>query len=420
MYGNRSLIVLLACVLLFAGCAELTPTATTIPTPTPTTIPTPTPEPTVTPVPTSTPTFTPTPTLIPEPTATFTPTPTATRVPAPTYTPTPTHTPVPPTPTPTFTPTPIPTPTPTPGPADLVEQVRGAIVKVSAGQSRGSGFIFETKGDTAFVVTNHHVIEDEDEVDVRVGDSQTYKALLLGSDADKDIAVISICCDSSFAALAWGSVTTTPGQKVIAIGYPGAVSRTATATATQGEILLPISPNALSGYIPHSALLSPGNSGGPLLSMEGEVLGVNAYRSTSSSMVFYAIPYQAISNDVEEWKSRLIVSTSPTPTIPTSITISGFRTGTGFVTLEEGRYLATVTVTGNTYRDGAPAGIWVTVESFSSNEQKSEVWTIGSGSVNFLLSVSAEDTYSRDLSPGRQLVDVSLQDGSWTIKFEPV
>ena len=415
MYGNRSLLVLLLGVLLLAGCVrptatpDIQPTVESMITPTPT-IPTPTNTPTVTP----TPTATATPTVTPSPTPTATPIRFITVRPRQLPTPIPTSTPTAtPTPVPTATPTPIPTPTPTPGPPDLVEQVRDAIVKVSAGRSRGSGFIFETKGDTAFVVTNHHVIEDEDEVDVRVGDSQTYKALLLGSDADKDIAVISICCDSNFAALAWGAVTTTPGQKVIAIGYPGAVSRTA--TATLGEIL-----DARSAYIPHDAPLSPGNSGGPLLSMEGEVLGVNAYKSAGSSAVFLAIPYQAISNDIEEWKSRLIVSASPTPTI-SSITISGFRTGTKYVTLEEGRYLATVTVTGNRYsHSGSPAGIWVAVESFGSNERKSESWTLASGSVSFLLSVSAEDTYSRDLSPGRQLVDVDLQDGSWTIKFEPV
>ena len=110
-----------------------------------------------------------------------------------------------PTPVPTPTPTPVPTPTPTPivrpTPADLVRRVQDGVVRVTAGRNGGSGFIFDTEGDTSFVVTNHHVVEDEDAIDVRVKNTRTYKATLLGYDSDKDVAVMSICCDSSFTAL---------------------------------------------------------------------------------------------------------------------------------------------------------------------------------------------------------------------------
>ena len=65
-------------------------------------------------------------------------------------------------------------------------------MRVTAGSSGGSGFIFATAGDTAFVVTNHHVIEDADAIDVTVKDARTYPATLLGFNSDKDVAVLAM------------------------------------------------------------------------------------------------------------------------------------------------------------------------------------------------------------------------------------
>ena len=194
----------------------------------------------------------------------------------------------------------------------MVRRVQDGVVRVTAGRKGGSGFIFDTQGDTAFVVTNHHVIEDEGAIDVRVENARTYKATLLGYDSDKDVAVMSICCNSGFKALGWDSgASAKVGDQVVAVGYPRTSSRRV--TATLGEVKNDWAGTAL-GYISHDAPLNPGNSGGPLFSIEGKVLGVNTASSRVTEGLFYAVPYSTIGGDVADWKSRLIVIADPSPT----------------------------------------------------------------------------------------------------------
>ncbi len=209
---------------------------------------------------------------------------------------------------PSVAPAPTPTLGPDTTPAELVERVKGAVVRVTAGFSGGSGFIFATAGDTAFVVTNHHVIEDAGAIDVTVKDARTYPATLLGFNSDKDVAVLAICCDSGFAVLEWESgpapAIDTP---VVAIGYPR--SAQTGVVATTGEIAGPDSITRRYDVIAHSAPLNPGNSGGPLLSMDGRVLGINVGSATfEHEAVYYAVPYGSIEQQIADWKSRLVVS----------------------------------------------------------------------------------------------------------------
>ena len=289
------------------GAAVDTPTAvpSSAPTPTATTAP-----PAATPVPP-----TPLPSTLTE-TPTPMPTPTPTPTPMPTATPTATHTPTP-TPEPTATPTPVIPATP----ADLVERVKDGVVRVKATRgsflfssgSSGTGFIFAVEGGTAFVATNHHVIEDAGAVEVQVKNAKTYDALLLGSNSDKDVAVMAICCDADFLVLPWDSkVSPAVGDEVVAVGYPGVAVNDVIATI--GKVTTPDAISEQHGFVVHTASLNPGNSGGPLFSMEGKVLGINTARSVGSGeLVFYAVPYESIADEVADWKSRLIVVATPTP-----------------------------------------------------------------------------------------------------------
>ena len=197
--------------------------------------------------------------------------------------------------------------------AGIASWAEDSIVRVTAGNSGGSGFIFETEGNTAFVVTNHHVIEEEDSYDVVVRNTDTYEAVLLGYDSDKDIAVLSICCDPEFFAIPWESGATAElGDEVVAIGYPrgSGAQITATTGTTQDNWL----GNAL-GLASHDAPLNPGNSGGPLFSMDGEVLGVNSGSSKLEEGVFYAVAYEAIREDVLLWKRKLVVLPTSVPVV---------------------------------------------------------------------------------------------------------
>ena len=293
-----------------------TPTATA--TPEPTAILTPTT--TATPEPTAI--LTPTTTATPEPTAILTPTTTATPEPTAILTPTTTATPEPTailTPTTTATPEPTATPRPTgpvSSPQELAERFEASIVKVVARRglffsSSGTGFIFDVEGSTAFVATNHHVIDQAGAFDVELTSGTNYEALLLGWDADRDIAVLAICCATNFVAIPWEPATPAPGLNVVAVGYPR--GGTEGQTITIGEVVAADTYSTKYDFIAHSAPLNPGNSGGPIFSMPtAKLLGVNTARSLQT-LTFYAVPYQSIAEPMKEWRSQLVTRPVPTP-----------------------------------------------------------------------------------------------------------
>ena len=201
----------------FAGRGYMIPTPTPIPEPSATT--TATPHPTLTPTPTSTHTPLPPQTDTPLPTATATPAPMATATLEPTATPTP-----PATATPTAIPTPRPT-GPVSSPLELAERSEASIVRVVARSgpffaSSGTGFIFDVEGGTAFVATIHHVIDGASALDVELANGTSYEALLLGWDADRDIAVLAICCAADFVPIPWEPVTPMLDLNVVAAWIP--------------------------------------------------------------------------------------------------------------------------------------------------------------------------------------------------------
>ena len=282
--------------------------------------PTPIPEPTATTMPTPHPTLTPTPTHTPLPpqTATLLPTAIATPEPMATATREPTATPTPPaTATPTSTPTATPRPTgPVSSPQELAERFEASIVKVMARRglffaSSGSGFIFDVEGGTAFVATNHHVIDGAGAFDVVLTSGTIYEALLLGWDADRDIAVLAICCGADFVSIPWEPATPTSDLNVVAVGYPR--GGTEGQTVTIGEVVAADTYSTQYDFIAHSAPLNPGNSGGPLFSMpKAKLFGVNTARSLQT-LTFYAVPYQSIAEPLKEWRSNLVTRPVPTP-----------------------------------------------------------------------------------------------------------
>ena len=194
------------------------------------------------------------------PTATPTAVPTATPTPVPTETPTPTPVPTP-VPTATPTPTAIPFQSPAAALSEMVKRARPAVVRIESVFSSGSGAIFETEGRTAYIITNHHVVEGSAEVNVTVNDSATDRGTVLGTDAVRDLAVVRICC-GSFRALSFGDANALePGDEVIAIGY--ALGLPGQATITRGIVsAMRYDSNHLSDVIQTDAAINPGNSGG--------------------------------------------------------------------------------------------------------------------------------------------------------------
>ena len=162
--------------------------------------------------------------------------------------------------------------------------------------------------DTAFVVTNQHVIRGEGNIDVQVSRSRTYQAILLGSDAEIDVAVVAICCSQDFLVLPVETEAQPMiGDEVVAMGFTRASS--SNVTATVGKVTEYRTFADMISAIIHDAPLNLGNSGGPLLSMEGKVLGLNAGRHRTDPGIGIAISYQSIEELLDDWKSRLVVTT---------------------------------------------------------------------------------------------------------------
>jgi len=136
----------------------------------------------------------------------------------------------------------------------------------------GSGFIIDEKG---IVITNNHVIQDADDIIVRVNGDQEFKAKVLGADPLMDIAVLQLETNEKFIPVAFGdSDRAKIGDWVIAIGNPFGLGGTVTAgiiSARNRSIGL----SRYEDFIQTDASINSGNSGGPLFNMEGNVIGIN-------------------------------------------------------------------------------------------------------------------------------------------------
>jgi serine protease Do len=154
----------------------------------------------------------------------------------------------------------------------------------------GSGFLI---GDDGLILTNAHVVADADEVKVRLADSKReYVAKVLGSDAQTDVAVLKVEAQGLPAVRIGDSGQLLPGQWVAAIGSPFGLANTITAGIVSAtERALPH--ETYVPFIQTDVAVNPGNSGGPLINTQGEVVGINSmiYSGTGGYMgVSFAIP----------------------------------------------------------------------------------------------------------------------------------
>jgi serine protease Do len=143
----------------------------------------------------------------------------------------------------------------------------------------GSGFIYTADG---YILTNHHVIADADEIIVRMADRHEFEAELIGSDEASDIAVLKITAEKGLPFLRLGeSDTLKVGEWVAAIGSPFNFEQSVTA----GIVSAKGRSNRAQQYVPFiqtDVAINRGNSGGPLLNMDGEVVGINSWILSSS------------------------------------------------------------------------------------------------------------------------------------------
>jgi serine protease Do len=159
------------------------------------------------------------------------------------------------------------------------------------GQGIGSGFIISTDG---YVLTNAHVVADSDEVTVRLADSREFKGKIVGVDSRTDVALLKVNATGLPTVKLGNSEQLKVGEWVAAIGSPFGFVNTITAgiVSAKGRSL---PDESFVPFIQTDVAVNPGNSGGPLLNLKGEVVGINSaiYSRTGGYMgVSFAIPIE--------------------------------------------------------------------------------------------------------------------------------
>jgi S1-C subfamily serine protease len=182
-----------------------------------------------------------------------------------------------------------------------VEVAAPAVVRVEHRQGNGSGVIFTPDG---FALTNNHVVERSGSLNVTLPDGRTMSAALIGSDADSDLAVIRVNGWSLPWAHFGDSRRLRVGQVVIAIGNPYGFQHSVTTgvVSALGRSLRSRSLRMIEDVIQTDAALNPGNSGGPLVTTTGDVVGINTAVFAGAQGLCFAIA----SNTARFVASRLI------------------------------------------------------------------------------------------------------------------
>ncbi|MDQ0297657.1 serine protease Do [Salibacterium salarium] len=214
---------------------------------------------------------------------------------------------------------------------EAVNKVTGAVVGVfnlqqsefweenqdgsGANQGTGSGVIYKTEGESAFVVTNHHVIEGASQVEISLSDENRVEAEIVGSDLLTDLAVLRIdSTDVDTVAEFGNSDNINVGEPAIAIGNPLGTNLSRTVTqgiisATERSIPVDLTGNSQPDWnaevLQTDAAINPGNSGGALVNINGQLIGINSMKIAQSTVegIGFAIPSSVaipVIEDLEE------------------------------------------------------------------------------------------------------------------------
>ena len=186
---------------------------------------------------------------------------------------------------------------------DLFEQRRRPS---QPSRTMGSGFVISADG---YILTNHHVVDNADEIEVQFADRSQYSATVIGSDRLSDLALLKIEADNLPTLDFADPDNLKVGAWVLAIGSPFGLDYSVTAGIVSA-IGRSISSAESTSYVPFiqtDVAINPGNSGGPLFNLDGQVVGINSQiysRSGGSIGLSFAIPVSVANNVVKQLKNN--------------------------------------------------------------------------------------------------------------------
>lgn len=202
----------------------------------------------------------------------------------------------------------------------VAQQARPAVVNIRAagpslarglGGATGSGFFIDREG---HIVTNLHVVQQATRLTVRLADGTQLPARLVAGDAETDLAVLKLIGRADIRPLTFGdSDALRVGEWVVAIGSPFGLDQTVTTGVISAKDRVTDRRNTLQQFLQTDAAINFGNSGGPLLNLAGEVIGVNtqiASRDGSYSGIGFALPSATVREVVRQLIERGQVSRS--------------------------------------------------------------------------------------------------------------
>ncbi len=242
-------------------------------------------------------------------------------------------------------------------PATVTAKVERGVVDVvstlglQSAEAAGTGMVVTATGE---VITNNHVVNGATSVQVTdVGNGRSYSAVVVGTDAANDVAVLQLDGASGLATVMFGNSTNVSvGDTVVAMGNAGGVGgkpSTAGGTVTAlGQSITATDPDGLSEQLSNmvqtDAAIQPGDSGGPLISADGQVIGMDTAASNGYTMQIagaegFAIPIdraRAIAADIEAGKASTTIHIGPSAILGVSVQDASIGTGAEIVGVFDG------------------------------------------------------------------------------------